>query len=61
MTNNALFESYSLGSLTLRNRIVMAPLTRNRARSGFVPGKHAAELLWPARVVSLSSGPSTST
>ena len=26
-----LFESYKLGDLTLRNRIVMAPLTRNRA------------------------------
>lgn len=31
MTNKALFEPYSLGSLMLRNRIVMAHLTRNRA------------------------------
>ncbi len=32
-----LFESYKLGELTLRNRIVMAPLTRNRASEGNVP------------------------
>ncbi|SFU10608.1 NADH:flavin oxidoreductase / NADH oxidase family protein, partial [Mesorhizobium sp. YR577] len=31
MTNPTLFEPYILGSLTLSNRIVMAPLTRNRA------------------------------
>jgi N-ethylmaleimide reductase len=43
MTNKALFEPYSLGSLTLRNRIVMAPLTRNRAGPGFVPGDLAVE------------------
>src|SRR5438034_10008890 len=43
MTNKALFEPYSLGSLTLSNRIVMAPLTRNRAGPGFVPGDLAAE------------------
>ncbi|MDP9423648.1 MAG: alkene reductase [Pseudomonadota bacterium] len=33
-----LFEPYTLGSLTLSNRVVMAPLTRNRAGPGFVPG-----------------------
>jgi N-ethylmaleimide reductase len=43
MTSNALFEPYTLGSLTLANRIVMAPLTRNRAGPGFVPGDLAAE------------------
>src|SRR5205823_4505606 len=43
MTNKALFEPYSLGSLTLSNRIVMAPLTRNRAGPGFVPSDLAAE------------------
>jgi 2,4-dienoyl-CoA reductase-like NADH-dependent reductase (Old Yellow Enzyme family) len=32
-----LFEPYKLGELTLRNRIVMAPLTRNRASVGDVP------------------------
>ena len=43
MTNKTLFEPYVLGTLTLSNRIVMAPLTRNRARAGFVPGDFAAE------------------
>ncbi|MGR9141596.1 alkene reductase [Rhizobium leguminosarum] len=42
MTDNALFEPYTLGALTLANRIVMAPLTRNRAGAGFVPGDIAA-------------------
>lgn len=32
-----LFQSYIMGSLTLANRIVMAPLTRSRAASGDVP------------------------
>lgn len=40
---NTLFEPYVLGALTLSNRIVMAPLTRNRAGGGFVPGDLAAE------------------
>ena len=43
MTNKTLFEPYALGTLTLSNRIVMAPLTRNRAGGGFVPGDLAAE------------------
>ncbi|TIS86704.1 alkene reductase [Mesorhizobium sp.] len=43
MTSKTLFEPYTLGSLTLANRIVMAPLTRNRAGPGFVPGDLAAE------------------
>jgi N-ethylmaleimide reductase len=43
MTNKTLFEPYTLGSLTLSNRIVMAPLTRNRAGPGFVPGDLTAE------------------
>ena len=43
MVNTTLFEPYKLGSLTLSNRIVMAPLTRNRAGSGLVPGAFAAE------------------
>jgi N-ethylmaleimide reductase len=33
-----LFQSYQLGSLTLSNRIVMAPLTRSRADDDGVPG-----------------------
>lgn len=42
MTDKTLFEPYTLGPLTLSNRIVMAPLTRNRARAGFLPSKFAA-------------------
>ncbi len=42
MNDKSLFEPYTLGSLTLSNRIVMAPLTRNRAGTGFVPSEHAA-------------------
>lgn len=37
MSEKALFEPYALGNLTLTNRIVMAPLTRNRAGAGLVP------------------------
>ncbi|MFS4438690.1 alkene reductase [Paracoccaceae bacterium GXU_MW_L88] len=43
MTQSDLFEPYSLGPITLKNRVVMAPLTRNRAADGLVPGPHAAE------------------
>lgn len=43
MTQNPLFQPYDLGPLTLANRIVMAPLTRNRAAAGLVPGPFAAE------------------
>jgi N-ethylmaleimide reductase len=39
----SLFEPYRLGNLTLANRIVMAPLTRNRAGAGNVPTALAAE------------------
>lgn len=42
MTGKTLFDPYTLGSLTLSNRIVLAPLTRNRAGAGFVPGEFAA-------------------
>jgi len=42
MTDTTLFQPYPLGPLTLANRIVMAPLTRNRAGVGLVPGAHAA-------------------
>ena len=43
MTDTKLFAPYTLGDLTLSNRIVMAPLTRNRAAAGLVPGPNAAE------------------
>jgi N-ethylmaleimide reductase len=42
MTNETLFEPYTLGSMTLSNRVVLAPLTRNRAGAGFVPSEFAA-------------------
>src|SRR3954463_8789028 len=42
-TASKLFEPYQLGPLKLPNRLVMAPLTRNRALTGFVPGPLAAE------------------
>jgi N-ethylmaleimide reductase len=38
-----LFEPYQLGPITLSNRTVMAPLTRNRAVEGFVPNPLAVE------------------
>lgn len=43
MSGSKLFEPYKLGALTLANRAVMAPLTRNRAVEGLVPGPQAAE------------------
>ena len=42
MTNRPLFKPYDLGTITLSNHIVMAPLTRNRAGAGLVPGELAA-------------------
>lgn len=36
MSDKTLFDSYTLGALTLSNRIVMASLTRNRAGDGLV-------------------------
>ena len=38
-----LFEPYKLGPITLPNRLVMAPLTRNRAVEGLVPSPLASE------------------
>ncbi|GGB11549.1 alkene reductase [Brucella endophytica] len=43
MTDTDLFSPYELGGLTLANRIVMAPLTRNRAGAGLVPSELATE------------------
>ena len=39
-----LFTPVALGSLQLRNRIVMAPMTRSRAGSDAVP---TAVMVWP--------------
>lgn len=38
-----LFDSMSLGALTLPNRIIMAPLTRGRADAGGIPNAMMAE------------------
>ncbi len=38
-----LLEPYDLGPITLANRAVMAPLTRNRAGEGFVPSPLAID------------------
>lgn len=43
MSASKLFEPYKLGPITLKNRSVMAPLTRNRAVAGFVPNPLAIE------------------
>ena len=43
MPASKLFEPYKLGAITLSNRTVMAPLTRNRAVDGLVPNPLAVE------------------
>ena len=43
MSVSKLFDPYKLGAVTLTNRAVMAPLTRNRALAGFVPNPLAIE------------------
>jgi len=42
-TSPSLFDPFRLGAMTLPNRVVMAPLTRNRAGEGFVPSPLAAK------------------
>ena len=41
--NSLLFQPYALGKLTLKNRIVMAPLTRSRSSDAGVPPSFAAD------------------
>ncbi|KZD23381.1 alkene reductase [Tardiphaga robiniae] len=43
MSTSKLFDPYKLGAVTLTNRTVMAPLTRNRALPGNVPNPLAIE------------------
>jgi N-ethylmaleimide reductase len=43
MPTSKLFDSYKLGPITLSNRAVMAPLTRNRALAGMVPNPLAVD------------------
>ena len=45
----SLFDPIRLGDIALANRIVMAPLTRNRAGPGQVPTALMAEYYAPAR------------
>jgi N-ethylmaleimide reductase len=42
VTGTVLLSSYRLGGLTLPNRMVMAPMTRNRAVDGNVPHSAAS-------------------
>ena len=42
-TSPTLFSPARFGDLVLANRVVMAPLTRNRAGAGLVPSRFAAE------------------
>jgi N-ethylmaleimide reductase len=42
-TSSKLFEPFKLGPITLPNRLVMAPLTRNRALAGLVPNPLAID------------------
>jgi N-ethylmaleimide reductase len=42
-TSPTLFSPAHFGDLVLANRVVMAPLTRNRAGAGLVPSRFAAE------------------
>ncbi|WP_421918986.1 alkene reductase [Marinifilum sp.] len=43
MTKNTLLSKFSLGDLEFKNRMVMAPMTRNRAGEGNVPTELMAE------------------
>jgi len=43
MSHDALFTPLKVGALTLRNRILMAPLTRCRAEDDHIPGPLMAE------------------
>ncbi|NOU59186.1 alkene reductase [Marinifilum caeruleilacunae] len=43
MTKNTLLSNFSMGDLQLKNRMVMAPMTRNRAGEGNVPTPLMAE------------------
>ncbi len=43
VTASPLFQPFQLGPIQLANRMVMAPLTRNRAEAGNVPGEMTIE------------------
>lgn len=46
MSNTSLFDQIAIGDLTLSNRIVMAPMTRNRADEHQAPPPMAAKYYW---------------
>ena len=43
MTDNALFQPFRLGNLELKNRIVMAPMTRNFSPNDNIPGDNVVD------------------
>jgi N-ethylmaleimide reductase len=43
MTKNALLTPFTIGDIELKNRMIMAPMTRNRAGEGNVPSKLMAK------------------
>jgi len=43
MTDNALFQPFNLGNLQLKNRIVMAPMTRNFSPNDNIPGDNVVD------------------
>lgn len=43
MTDNALFQPFNLGNLRLKNRIVMAPMTRNFSPNDNIPGDNVVD------------------
>ena len=51
-TPTKLFEPYKLGPITLPNRLVMAPLTRNRAVR-----RHGAEPAWRSNITASAPPP----
>ncbi|MDG0969824.1 MAG: NADH:flavin oxidoreductase [Porticoccaceae bacterium] len=42
-SQNALFQPFQLGTLSLKNRIVMAPMTRNFSPNDNIPGNNVVE------------------
>ena len=55
-TPTKLFDSYKLGPITLPNRLVMAPLTRNRAVEGLVHGLGYSEVEVKVRPPAVRAG-----
>lgn len=58
MATKTLFEPVKIGSLALKNRVVMAPMTRNRASRDGVPSKLAVTYYaQPSRRAPGTAGP----